>query len=210
MAGTRRAAMGVALMVAAVSWTTSCSAGDSEYGSALDTGPLDVTTSTLADGSATTPAPPPGAPTTPGPAAGPGAAAPPPGAAAGPVTGLVGQPVQSVGYEVTVHEVQFPAAAPDPAATPAPGHMLLSVDLELTNLTRGDRDATYLRVEVVDAGGTVYEASPHGDRLPTGWIPPNDPQRLVQIYEVPMLAAGLTLTLRPDLVSEIAVAVTLS
>ena len=209
MAGTRRAAMGVALMLAAVSWTTSCSAGDSEDGSALDAGPLDVTTSTGDDRTATTATtgpPPPGAPTTPG---GPGATGPAPGTA-GASPGVVGQPVQNAGYEVTVHEVVFPAPAPDPAATPGPGHMLLSVDLELTNLTRGDRDATYLRLEVVDAGGTVYEASPYGDRPPTGWIPPNDPQRLVQIYEVPMLAAGLTLTLRPDLVSGIAVAVTLS
>lgn len=215
MAGTRRVAMGVALVLAAASWATACSAGDSEDGSALDAGPLDVTTSTTGpdgsggSGATTVPgapaAPAPGAPT---PGTPPGASAPVPGAGGVP-TAAVGQPVQGGGYELVVHEVTFPAPAPDPAASPGPGQMLLSVDLELTNLSRGDRDATYLRLEVVDGAGTHYEASRHGDRPPSGWIPPHDPQRLVQIYEVPMLSTGLALTMRPDLVSEIAAAVRL-
>lgn len=207
MAGTRRAAAGMILLLVAASWITSCSAGDGE--NALDAGPLDVTTSTAGPDGPTTSAPGGAAGQAPDPGSGPGASAPVPGAGGVP-TAAVGQPVQGAGYELVVHEATFPAPAPDPAATPGPGHMLLSVDLELTNLTRGDRDATYLRIEVVDVGGNRYEASPHGARPPSGWIPPSDPLRIVQIYEVPMLAEGLTLTLRPDLVSEIAVAVTLS
>lgn len=121
----------------------------------------------------------------------------------------VGERVMAAGYELIVHEVTAPAPAPDPAAAPGPGNMLMSVDVELVNRTASRRDATYLRTEVVDAGGGHYEPLPHGQALAPGWISADDPQRVRQLYEVPIQATGLVLTLRPDLVSNIAAAVRL-
>jgi hypothetical protein len=121
----------------------------------------------------------------------------------------VGERVTAAGYELVVHEVTAPAPAPDPAAAPGPGHMLMSVDVELVNRTASDRDATYLRTEVVDAGGGHYEPSPYGQALSPGWIAADSPQRFRQLYEVPILATGLVLTLQPDLISNVAAAVRL-
>jgi hypothetical protein len=121
----------------------------------------------------------------------------------------VGESVTAAGYELIVHEVTAPAPVPDPAAAPGPGHMLMTVDVEVTNRTAGERDATYLRIEVVDAGGGRYEPSPYGQTLPSGWMAADAPQRVRQLYEVPILATGVVLTLRPDLVSNVAAAVRL-
>jgi hypothetical protein len=144
-------------------------------------------------------------PPTSGDPADPGTVAAPP---AIPTVG-VGQRVTAAGYEVVVHQVTAPAPAPDPGATPGPGHMLVTLDVELVNRTNGDRDATYLRFEVVDAAGGHYQPSRFGDRPPSGWIPADAPQRGVQLYEVPILATDLVLTVQPDLVSGVAAAVQL-
>ena len=121
----------------------------------------------------------------------------------------VGERVAAAGYELIVHEVTAPAPAPDPAAAPGPGNMLMSVDVELVNRTSSRRDATYLRTEVVDAAGGRYEPSPYGQALPAGWIAADAPQRVRQVYEVPIQATNLVLTLQPDLVSNVAAAVRL-
>jgi hypothetical protein len=121
----------------------------------------------------------------------------------------VGERVTAAGYELVVHEVTAPAPAPDPAAAPGPGHMLMAIDVEVINRTASQRDATYLTIEVVDANGGRYEPSPYGQALASGWIAADAPQRVRQVYEVPILATGLVLTLRPDLVSNIAAAVRL-
>lgn len=123
----------------------------------------------------------------------------------------VGERVTAAGYELVVHDLSAPAAVPDGSAAPAPrpGHMFMAVEVELVNRTASARDATYLRLEVVDPAGTHYAPSSAGERPPTGWIPADTPQRGVQLYEVPIDATGLVLTLRPDLVSGVAAAVRL-
>jgi hypothetical protein len=121
----------------------------------------------------------------------------------------VGERTAGAGYELVVHDVTVPAPAPDGAEAPSPGRMFMAVDVELVNRTGSARDATYLRFEVVDPAGARYPPSPAGDNPPTGWIPADAPRRGVQLYEVPLDATGLVLTLRPDLVSGVAAAVRL-
>jgi Domain of unknown function (DUF4352) len=121
----------------------------------------------------------------------------------------VGERVTAAGYELVVHEVTAPAPAPDPAAAPGPGNMLMSVDVELVNRTASERDATYLQTEVIDASGEHYEPSPYGQALARGWIAADTPLRVRQLYEVPIQATSLVLTLRPDLVSDVAATVRL-
>jgi hypothetical protein len=121
----------------------------------------------------------------------------------------VGESVTGAGYELTIRQVTAPAAAPDSGADPSPGHMFMAVDVELVNRTESARDATYLQLDVGDASGARYQPSPRGQLPPTGFIPADVPQRIQLIYEVPSLATDLVLTLRPDLVSPVAVAVRL-
>jgi hypothetical protein len=152
---------------------------------------------------------------TPGATATPGAAGTTPGGTSTAGTSLevptvgVGERVTAAGYELVVHEVTAPAPAPDPAAAPGPGNMLMSVDVELVNRTASERDATYLQTEVMDAGGGHYEPSPYGQALARGWIAADTPLRVRQLYEVPIQATSLVLTLRPDLVSDVAATVRL-
>jgi len=113
-------------------------------------------------------------------------------------------------YEVVVRDVTAPATPPNPTASTPTGYAFLSVDIDLTNVGASPRDATYLRFEVHDAAGTVYRLSRWGEAAPTGWIPPDDTLRISQLFEVPQLATGLVLTLRPDVLSEPAVAVRLT
>jgi hypothetical protein len=121
----------------------------------------------------------------------------------------VGESVTGAGYELTVRQVTAPAAAPNSGADPSTGHMFMAIAVELFNRTETARDATYLQLDVGDASGARYQPSPRGQLPPTGWIPADVPQRINLIYEVPSLATDLVLTLRPDLVSPVAVAVRL-
>jgi hypothetical protein len=142
-----------------------------------------------------------------------------PPAGSGAATGATGQPpleiptvgvgerVTGAGYELVVHEVTAPAPAPGPTAAPGPGNMLMSVDVELVNRTASERDATYLRLNVVDSTGARYKPSPAGEALPAGWIAADVPERVRLLYEVPISATDLVLTLQPDLVSTVAAAV---
>lgn len=183
----RRAAAWAALTLAALATACSASTDDTD-------GPDPHVPGDLGDaGSSSTSAPPgqPGAP--------PASQIP---------TVPVGERVLAAGYELVVHEVTAPA--PSATAAPGPGRMLMSVDVELVNRTSSARDATFLRLEVVDAAGAHYAPSPAGDSPPTGWIPADVPKRGVQLYEVPIDATGLVLTLQPDLVSDVAAVVRLN
>jgi hypothetical protein len=194
---------------------TSCSSGAGD-----DSGTAGTTTSlpsgpsvpsSLPAGTAGTTTSLPGGPSVPSSLpAGPGGATGAPGQPSVGITTVgIGERVSAAGYELLVHAVTAPAPAPEPTAAPGPGNMLMSVDVELINRTGSQRDATYLRFEVVDAGGGHYQPSPHGQPLPTGFISADVPLRVQQLYEVPIQATSLVLTLRPDLVSTVAAAVRL-
>jgi hypothetical protein len=195
MGSWRRGVACCALALAAAT-TTGCSDQPSDTDAAGTTVP--PTGASAAPGATPTSAP--------GPGAAPGGTGP--SALEIPTVG-VGERVMAAGYELVVHEVTAPAAAPDQTAAPGPGNMLMSVDIELVNRTGSRRDATYLRTEVIDAGGGHYEPSPYGQALSRGWIAADSPQRVRQLYEVPIQATNLVLTLRPDLVSNVAAAVRL-
>jgi hypothetical protein len=122
----------------------------------------------------------------------------------------VGETATGADYELTVQQYIAPVEPPNPAVPPAVGHMYARIDVELTNVSASDRDATYLRLEFRDAAGTVYPRSSDSDHLPSGWVPPDAPQRFTLLVEVPSLVQGLEIALRPDVVSDVVASVRLT
>ncbi|HEY8523619.1 MAG TPA: hypothetical protein VIL48_01565 [Acidimicrobiales bacterium] len=209
----RRAAACSALTVAALPGVlaTACSSDD-DAGSAGRVATSAPSTSTPGAVPGSPGSAPSGAPGASDPVPGPGAPGQPGGPPAGPTTTAVptvpvGERVMAAGYELIVHGVVAPA--PSDAVTPGPGHMLMAVDVEIVNRTASARDATYLRFAVVDTNGARYRPLTAGDNPPTGWLAADAPERGVQLYEVPVDAAGLLLTMQPDLVSGVAATVRL-